>query len=263
MRKFHFSPISLFFFSILIICNFKVSLAQEDKPKENFLGLYIPRGLTKTSDNLAEGYIMFSPPISASVYLMNRKGEVVHEWKGNYEIGSPYLNDDGSITTLATDLDFPVFEGGGMAGRIQKISWDSKMLWDFEYANEKEHVHHDIAVLPNGNILAIAWEAKTAEEVLQAGRKPELIPKAGLWPDKIVEVKPIDKTHGKIVWEWHIWDHLIQDFDPEKDNYGNVEAHPELLDFNVGEKLPKPITQDSLEILRAQDKAGRKPEQAT
>ncbi len=257
MRKSPFCPIKISIFSILLVFNFQILFSQEDKPKENFLGLYIPRGLTKTSDNLAEGYIMYSPPISASVYLMNRKGEVVHEWKGNYEIGSPYLNDDGSITTLATDLDFPVFEGGGMAGRIQKISWDSKMLWDFEYANEKEHVHHDIAVMPNGNVLAIAWEAKTAEEVLQAGRKPELIPKAGLWPDKIVEIQPIDKTHGRIVWEWHMWDHLIQDFDPEKDNYGDVVAHPELLDFNVGKEVPEPITQDSLEILRAKGEVGR------
>ncbi len=255
-KRIHF-PACLIAFLILSNFSFQKSLAQDEKKKENFLGLYIPRGLTKTSDNLAEGYILYSPPISASVYLMNRKGEIVHEWKGNYEVGSPYLNDDGSITTLATDLDFPVFEGGGMAGRIQKISWDSKMLWDFEYANEKEHVHHDIAVMPNGNVLAIAWEAKTADEVLQGGRKPDLIPKAGLWTSKIVEIEPLDKTHGKVVWEWHIWDHLIQDFDPEKDNNGDVGAHPELLDFNAGKKLHKPITQDSLDILRAQNKVGR------
>ncbi|MEJ2114231.1 MAG: aryl-sulfate sulfotransferase, partial [Flavobacteriaceae bacterium] len=248
----------VYLIGLYLISNFtlqKVS-AQEEK-KENFLGLYIPRGIIKTTDSLAEGYILYSPPISASAYLMNRKGEIVHEWKGNYEIGSSYLNDDGSITTLSTDVDFPVFDGGGMAGRIQKINWESKMLWDFEYANEKEHAHHDIAVMPNGNVLAIAWEAKTYDEVVQAGKDPEKIPKAGLWTSKIVEIQPTDKTHGKVVWEWHIWDHLIQDFDPEKDNYGNVAAHPEMLDFSKGHEMPKPITQDSLDILRAQDKVGR------
>jgi len=249
------------FILISIFClfalNYQSSLAQEDKPKEDFLGQRVPRGVTKTSDNLADGYILFVPTISASVYLMNRKGEVVHEWKGNYAIGSPYLNDDGSITTLSVDPDFPVFNEGGEAGRIQKISWDSKMLWDFEYANEEHHAHHDIAELPNGNVLAIAWEAKTYDEVIQAGRDPELTPADGLWTTEIVEIQPLDKTHGKIVWEWHIFDHLIQDFDKEKKNYGDVIAHPELLDFKLGHKPEDKITQDSLDVLISMERAGR------
>jgi hypothetical protein len=189
--------------------------------------------------------------------LINRKGEVVHEWKGNYEIASPYLNDDGSITSLVTDLDFPVFNEGGEAGRIQKMSWDSKILWDFEYANEEHHAHHDIAQLPNGNVLAIAWEAKSYDEVIKAGRKPDLTPGDGLWTSEIVEIQPLDKTHGKIVWEWHIFDHLIQDFDKEKDNYGDVAAHPELLDFSLGHKPEKLISQDSLDILISMEREGR------
>ena len=40
--------------------------------------------------------------------------------------------------------------------------------------------------------------------------------------------------HGKIVWEWHLSDHLIQDFDAKKSNYGKPGDHPELLDFNMG-----------------------------
>lgn len=223
----------------------------------NMFGHYIPRGLTRTSDSLAPGYVMFYPTNSASVYLINRKGEVVHEWKGNYAIGSAYLNDDGSLTQLATDPDFPRFAGGGESGRIQHISWDGKILWDFEYANEEHHAHHDIAVKPNGNVLAIAWEARTAEEVLQAGRKPELIPEEGLWPTQIVEIKPNGQRGGDIIWKWHIWDHMIQDFDPGKDNFGEVAAHPELLDINAGRPLPPRITPDSMDQLHAAGRAWR------
>jgi hypothetical protein len=258
MKKCNFTSMLLIAISLLLTFSHHTISAQDaKKPDRNVFGLYIPRGLTKTSDDLAPGYVMFYPPNSASVYLINRKGEVVHEWKGNYEIASAYLNDDGSLTQLATDVDFPVFAAGGEAGRLQKMSWDSKMLWDFEYANEAYHAHHDIAVLPNGNVLAIAWEAKSAEEVIEAGRKPELTPKAGLWTSKIVEIQPLDKTHGKVVWQWHIWDHLVQDFDAKKKNYGDVAVHPELLDFNVGEDLPKPISQDSLDILQALKKVRR------
>jgi hypothetical protein len=226
----------------------KKPLAPKDR---NMFGHGIPRGLTINSNGLSEGYVMFRVPNSASVYLINRKGEVVHEWKGNYGVMGAYLTNDGSLVQNVYDLDFPVFAGGGETGRLQKITWDSKILWDFEYANEKEHAHHDFTVMPNGNVLAIVWEAKTANEALASGRKPKLIPKAGVWPDKIVEIQPTDDRHGKIVWEWHIWDHLIQDFDPKKANYGKPADHPELLDFNVGDTLPPLISQDSMDILKA------------
>src|SRR4051812_46699153 len=206
----------LILISIASFCQVKVNLNDTSanktpNPKDrNMFGLRIPRGLTKTSDGLTEGYVLFAVPNSASFYLVNRKGEVVHEWKGNYGVLGGYLQNDGSLVQNAADPDFPVFAGGGECGRLQKITWDSKILWDFEYADEKSHTHHDFTVMPNGHVLAIAWEAKTADEVLAAGRKPKLIPKAGLWPDKIIEIEPLDERHGKIVWEWHMWDHLIQ-----------------------------------------------------
>ncbi len=244
--------ISILSFSQATINNKDSADKKAPPPKDrNMFGLHIPRGLTINSEGLAEGYVMFRVTNSASVYLINRKGEVVHEWKGNYGVGATYLQDDGSLVQNAYDPDFPVFAGGGESGRIQKITWDSKILWDFEYANEESHAHHDFAVMPNGHVLAIAWEARTAAEVLAAGRKPKLTPKAGLWPDKIVEIEPQGNRHGKIVWEWHVWDHLIQDYDSKKANYGKPAEHAELLDFNVGDTLPSPISQDSMDILKA------------
>lgn len=254
IQLYAFSLIAMFLF---FNCNQEKPVEQEADKDRNAFGHYIPRGLTINNDSLSPGYIMFSPTNSASIYLLNRNGEVVHKWKGNYGAHSPYLNDDGSITLMASDPDFPVFAGGGEMGRLQKISWKSKILWDFEYATEEYHAHHDIAVMPNGNVLAIAWEAKSAEHVLNVGRNPEQIPKAGLWPDKIVEIAQVDKTHGKVVWEWHIWDHLIQDYDSNMNNYGDVAAHPELLDINKGRELPDPISQDSMDVLHAAKRAWR------
>jgi hypothetical protein len=253
----------LILISIASFCQVKVNLNDTSankapNPKDrNMFGLRIPRGLTKTSDGLTEGYVLFAVPNSASFYLINRKGEVVHEWKGNYGVLGAYLQNDGSLIQNAADPDFPVFAGGGESGRIQKISWDSKMLWDFEYANEEHLHHHDFAVMPNGHILAIAWEAKTPEEVRAAGRKPNMIPKAGLWPDFIVEIEPQGARGGKIVWEWHIWNHLIQDYDSKKANYGKPANHPELLDLNVGDTIPPLISQDSMDILHKQGRAWR------
>ncbi|WP_339815526.1 aryl-sulfate sulfotransferase [uncultured Imperialibacter sp.] len=222
-----------------------------EKKDQNMFGHRMPRGLTITSEGLMDGYALFPVANSPLFYLVNRKGEVVHQWKSNYGVMGAYLMSDGSLVQNVYDPDFPVFAGGGETGRLQKISWDSKILWDFEYANDEYHAHHDIAVLPNGNVLAIAWEAKTVEEVIAAGKNPETIPKAGLWPDKIVEIEPQGQRGGNIVWEWHVWDHLIQNYDATKANYGNPAEHPELLDSKLGRALPPPISQDSMDILQA------------
>ena len=53
-----------------------------------------------------------------------------------------------------------------------------------------------------------------------------------LQPDCLVEIKPTGKKTGEVVWEWRSWDHLIQDRDKTKPNYGNVSEHPELFDVN-------------------------------
>jgi hypothetical protein len=51
-------------------------------------------------------------------------------------------------------------------------------------------LHHDIKPIPNGNLLAIAWELKTPEEARAAGRREDLIPKRGLWSEWILEIAP-------------------------------------------------------------------------
>jgi hypothetical protein len=82
----------------------------------------------------------------------------------------------------------------------------------------------------------IAWENKSYAEAIAAGRNPARLDTA-LWPGEIIEVKPIGSSGGDIVWQWHSWDHLIQDFDSTKANYGDVSKHPELIDINYGSTI--------------------------
>ena len=234
------------------------STKKTEPPKDrNMFGHSIPRGLKINSPGLADGYIMFAVPNSPFIDLINRRGDVVHQWKSNYEVFNTYLMNDGSLIQGAQDPDYPTFAFGGPYGRLQKISWDGKMLWDFEYANEKEMIHHDFTVMPNGNILALAYETKSYDEAIAKGRKAAMIPRSGPWLEKIIEIQPQGPRGGKIIWEWHVWDHLIQDNDAKKANYGKVADHPELLDFNMGIPLPPAITQDSMDILQAKGWADR------
>src|SRR5436305_1921840 len=55
-----------------------------------------------------------------------------------------------------------------------------------------------------------------------------------MWSDKIVEIQPVSSDSGIIVWQWRTWDHLIQDADSTKLNFGVVADHPEDININLG-----------------------------
>lgn len=251
-------------FSLLLACSTEEKetsgTESEQKKDRNIAGLDLPRGLITNTAEAVQGYILFNPSNSASSYLMNRRGQVVHEWKGYYNSWLSYLTDDGNVIRMAVDPDAPIYHAGGMAGRLEELSWDGETLWEFEYATEEHQNHHDLAILPNGNILTIAWERISSKELLAAGRNPDYLPEEGLWLDKIIEVQPIKPRGGKIVWEWRFWDHLIQDFDPNLKYYSNPADHPELLDINASAHKPELIHPDTL---REQKKKGLTHRNAT
>jgi hypothetical protein len=130
--------------------------------------------------------------------------------------------------------------GPGVGGRIQEFTWEGELVWDFKFYNAKQLPHHDFTRLPNGNVLLIVHDRKTAEEAIAAGRRPEMTGDSHSVPDSLVEIKPTGRTTGEVVWEWHLWDHLVQDFDKTKANYGDVAHHPELVNVNYGEEDLKP-----------------------
>jgi hypothetical protein len=200
-------------------------------------GILALTGELRGSQNKAgpfDGYTLFAPAQSTTTYLINISGEAVHTWNSAYNPRlSVYLLETGHLLRTAKMSVNPTFDAGGAGGGVEEIDWDGNVVWDFEYSNGQHCLHHDIEGLPNGNVLMIAWEYKTAAEAIAAGRDPALVTDA-LWPDHIIEVEPTGVTGGNIVWEWHVWDHLIQDHDPSKDNYGDVGDHPELIDINFG-----------------------------
>jgi len=181
------------------------------------------------------GYTLFSPVHSKTAYMIDHDGKVVHAWDTAYLPGnSAYLLDDGTLirTAYPGPGSNPTFPAGGAGGRVQRIAWNGTILWDFTYSNATHLLHHDIKVMPNGHILMIAWEYKSGAEAIAAGRNPNLLDDGELWPDHVIEVEPDGPTSGKIVWEWHVWDHLVQRYNASLPNYGLVKDHPGLIDLN-------------------------------
>ena len=106
-----------------------------------------------------------------------------------------------------------IFEGGGIGGGLEKIDWNGNVVWSYLYNSESYHQHHDIEPLPNGNILILAWEYKTAEEAVEQGRNPNLLEDNELWPEHIIEIEPVGNNDANIVWEWHLWLFIYKDLD--------------------------------------------------
>lgn len=192
-------------------------------------------GLIESSPDAAPGYTLFTPLNSMPTYLVDLNGELVNSWMDDAPGGnSVYLLEDGSLLRCSDEgpAKGSVLIAGGDGSNVKRFDWEGNLVWNFSYNTPEHRLHHDIAPMPNGNILMIAWEYKSAAEAIQAGRDPSALASDSLWPLHIIEVEPVGATGGDIVWEWNLWDHLVQDFDPTKDNYGVVADHPGKVDVN-------------------------------
>jgi len=189
-----------------------------------------------TTEKSFDGYTLYTPEFSKNTYLINNNGEVVHEWKSRYRQALPvYLLENGSLLRSSFFGRSPRlgFLLGGFTGGVEMLDWDGNLIWEFVYSDRSHYLHNDIEPLPNGNILIIVWNHKTRAEAIAAGCDPKMLRLfAGILTESIIEVEPIYPSGGNIVWEWNAWDHLIQDYDSKKDNYGVVAYHPELIDIN-------------------------------
>ncbi len=187
-------------------------------------------GLFSNTVDSYDGYTLFAPMSNTTTYLIDNCGEQVHSWNSTYRPSlSAYILEDGTLLRCGNTLN-SAFNAGGSGGIIEMIDWNGTVIWDYTISSTTECHHHDIEYLPNGNILAIAWDSKTSAEATQAGRTTS---GSTLWSEKIVEIQPdLINGGGTIVWEWKVWDHLVQDADNTKDNYGTVSTSPELIDLN-------------------------------
>ena len=183
---------------------------------------YPPRGENRTVGLLlnepgaAMGYTLFKGYFNPEVFLIDPLGRVAHAWDMGAFSNQAKLLDNGNL--LATTGSAAI-----------ELDPSSNIVWQY---NAPHQPHHDFLKMPNGNVLLLLRARKSREQAIAAGANPDFIHERGIVPDYLVEVRPTGASGGEIVWEWSIWDHLVQDFDPTKENYGNVSEHPELIDIN-------------------------------
>ena len=193
---------------------------------------------TLFSQEIYEGLLLFSPSSgggggsNGTTYLMDNNNETVHTWSfTNGAASMPYLMPDSSII-YPYRVSSPTMNSGGVGGGIAQIDWNGNVLWNYVVSNSTYQHHHDVEPLPNGNILIIAWENFTWSEAQDMGRTSIDNPLNQMWSEAILEYDPI---LGEVIWEWHLWDHLVQNIGSQYGaTFGEIEDHPELFNINQG-----------------------------
>ncbi len=204
--------------------------SEPDNPDEGTSVEFINRDLV--DDN----YLFVNDAAANKVYVMDKEANVLFDWPLNDErLGNDVLLMDNGKVLANLEASDPKIQIGGFGGKLQIIDKDGNIEWNFEYSSDDFIAHHDAAMLPNGNVLIMTWEKKTADDALAVGYQMNV----DLFPDAIIEV---NRTNNEIVWEWHLWDHLIQDNDMTKANFGDVSENPHRVDINYNQRDDGDIT---------------------
>ena len=173
-----------------------------------------PLGLVVDKPGVSAGFVLFTNG-TAGTFLIDNAGQVAHQWE--HALVNARLLPNGNVM-------------GTLAGFLHEMDPQGKPVWEYK---PPLPMHHDYLQLPNGNVLLLLARNRSAAEAIAAGANPEFVDaERGLTHDVLVEVRPSYPVGGEIVWQWSVWDHLVQDFDPTKANYGDVAAHPERVDVN-------------------------------
>tara|TARA_B110000438_G_scaffold234115_1_gene230422 strand:+ start:332 stop:1933 length:1602 start_codon:yes stop_codon:yes gene_type:complete len=180
------------------------------------------------------GFALYNAQGSSTTYLIDENQNIAHTWtmptECNYTV---QLKDNGNIVrgtknNTQTGGTNNSLGGAADAGRVQEIDPLGNVVMDFIYSSSSVLSHHDLTLIGD-NILLTAWEVKTSLEINNAGGSVT----SDKWPTHFVEIASDGNGGGQIVWEWHIWDHMIQDVDSNLPNYGVVSENPHLIDINM------------------------------
>ncbi|WP_179007757.1 aryl-sulfate sulfotransferase [Winogradskyella forsetii] len=172
------------------------------------------------NESKSEGYTLFNPGSDDRVFLINNCGEVFNEWTFSGQTSrQAYLLENGNL-----------LQSSGTHADLR--DWSNNIIWSLDLmAVFGFRAHHDIEPLPNGNFLILVRDGYTNIEMFAEGLDTSYLNDT-LVLERIIEIEPVGIDSANIVWEWKLFDHLVQEFDSTKPNYGIVANNPQLLDLN-------------------------------
>ena len=192
-----------------------------------------PREPVETDwERVQPGYVLLEPTGKMESYLLGVDKEIAGSYSGDYYPKYTQLLPNGHRLYSSKATTTAIHNGGGSTtGCVEEYDANGELVWRISLNNDYILSHHAVRKMPNGNVLALIWQKSSGDIALAQGRNPETLPEDGdFWFDIVAEIDPIAM---EVVWEWNIKNHLIQDFDPTKANYGVVADNPGLMDINI------------------------------
>lgn len=223
----HLYHLLVFSFIIFSSCSEDDNITSQSNDASEDDDIVLTENIEFYDENTVENNLVFAIKNGGnSAFLLNKVGEKVKEW----DFGNNYLGNDleilpdgkllGLFKTSNTNFSF-----GGQSGIVRIIDTDGSIFWEYTYSTENYIAHHDVEMLPNGNILFLAWERLTASDAQQLGIDTE----NDIFPETLVEINP---TTNEIEWKWNSIDHIIQDEDSTLPNFGVISEKPNRINFN-------------------------------
>jgi len=182
-------------------------------------------------DLISNDYILAVENSSTTSYLLNKEGNKIYTWNFSDTSGNDIeLLPDGNIIGLFKDNN-PTIDFGGFGGTAKIIDNNNNTIWEYTVSNNNSIAHHDVEILPNGNVLMIIWERVLNQIAIENGVDFE----NDIFVEKIIEISRASNT---IVWEWNSWNHIIQDKFENLPNYGNINNNPNKININYSVENP-------------------------
>lgn len=175
-----------------------------------------------------DGYALYNTNNSTTARLINSSQQIAYTWncpstysyamamKANGNLVRTAVNSSNQINTAA------------VSGLVQELNPQGQVVWSFTYSSADYVTHHDMCLMPNGNVLLLAYVRKTLSELQALGYSGT----SAKYPSRIIEIQPSGST-AQIVWQWEMADRFIQYADASKPNYLPIAEHPERMNINV------------------------------
>lgn len=162
------------------------------------------------SPDAAHGYVLLT--LGSKIVLVDNCGDAVHTWQypGRNIWLHAKLYPDGNLVFIENS-------------EIVVLSWDNQIL--LKAPADGVRFNYEVIKLPSGNFLTLARKPFSIDEFKNVGFSRGY--------GELDIVQEISSTTGEVVWEWSSADHVIQERDSTKANYGSVAENPQLLNVDA------------------------------
>ena len=175
-----------------------------------------------------DGYALYNLSNQTTARLVNSAGQIVKTWNCPSTFSySMAMKPNGNIVRTAVNGGNPINTAAG-SGLVQELDANGAVVWSFTYSTTDYITHHDMCLMPNGNVLLLAYVRRTAAQLQALGYTGS----TAKYPGRIIEIQPSGNT-ASVVWEWNMEDRFIQFADASKPNYQPIAEHPERMNINV------------------------------